>query len=825
MFQGRYSKPLVSLVCATWLCTSSELAGAIGFGKPLVNSSVGEPLRVTVPLVFVKAGELDDLSIGLASRSWYSLSGIDYPEIARQIILTLDQNSAAQPSIVISTLNSIDQVLVPLMIELKWPQKVLRKQVTALINPRGYAGVNSPLLQDRSDATNGEFASGEVGAINNPDTANTGANLIATTSSVSNGSESSDQIDSGNQSLSISRSNGDPGVVEVKTGDSLSEIVDRYLPAGANRYQGRMAFYNLNKAAFDGGDIHRLTSGARLVVPTSQAILDLSASEAKNEYVSLAKVDQPASMDSSTGEDGQGGFRLSLLEVPKSEDSTFGDSADSRVAQSGTVPDAVDEPGNNGTSASAVTGQDFEMQGFSLKMTVLNAYIVELQDENRQLAARVENLERRMEELIRLSGQQPIQSDVEAAEDGQTAASGVADPSGETQVASVLEPLVAEGSIESGENESVVDDQTVEDSLSTDQAADGPLAESQLSGAQLDQAVTEAATEAANDEFAIESTDSDQLVEDDAGFEDETGARDSEALALSSQDDPEGEQTVGVNTEISDSAVASGTDPAGATANQSTQVPRVVYRDQLISRAKSLFADFNTPIVQLLLAILLLGVLLLAWMLWGGRGRNRRENVSRPDDYQNDGSYSQEVGVTFDAGSNVSTLDMGDDDPWLSQQDISEKDLENMPDSDVDLFTQSEVYLAYNRPLQAVQALLEEYEKPDSDKFVVAARILKVYEKMGDNEARNSSLANFIVVLNRDIEVFSADKWDALRFDLDALRKNEQLVAVDHSELDLRMTGITSNKKIDESPSLGEKEADDVLDIEIDFPGSNRSGQ
>jgi hypothetical protein len=230
--------------------------------------------------------------------------------------------------------------------------------------------------------------------------------------------------------------------------------------------------------------------------------------------------------------------------------------------------------------------------------------------------------------------------------------------------------------------------------------------------------------------------------------------------------------------------------------------------------------------VQLVLAILLLGFLLLAWML----RRDQRKKYREVAENEIDAVDTVDVkggGVSYVTPSSSATLDLDDaEEPWTPQKDMSEADLDNLQESAVDPITQSEVYLTYHRPQQAIEVLWEEYARPDSDKFVVAKRIIKAYKTMGDNEHRNASLRNFIARVNDDIELFSPEQWDELRLELDSLRKTEQTLAVESigdspSPYELEPMEINSQdeRNAPELPQDVVEELDDgLIDLDYDRP-------
>jgi pilus assembly protein FimV len=75
----------------------------------------------------------------------------------------------------------------------------------------------------------------------------------------------------------------DQSKVEVKSGDTLTEIAARALPNfdDANLDQALIALYRANPQAFAGGSIHRLMAGMKLSIPSKAMVQSVSKEEAK----------------------------------------------------------------------------------------------------------------------------------------------------------------------------------------------------------------------------------------------------------------------------------------------------------------------------------------------------------------------------------------------------------------------------------------------------------------------------------------------------------------------------------------------------------------
>jgi pilus assembly protein FimV len=75
----------------------------------------------------------------------------------------------------------------------------------------------------------------------------------------------------------------DQSKIEVKTGDTLTEIAVRALPNfdDANLDQALITLYRVNPQAFAGGSIHRLKAGAELTMPSKDMVQSVPKEEAK----------------------------------------------------------------------------------------------------------------------------------------------------------------------------------------------------------------------------------------------------------------------------------------------------------------------------------------------------------------------------------------------------------------------------------------------------------------------------------------------------------------------------------------------------------------
>ncbi len=182
------------------------------------------------------------------------------------------------------------------------------------------------------------------------------------------------------------------------------------------------------------------------------------------------------------------------------------------------------------------------------------------------------------------------------------------------------------------------------------------------------------------------------------------------------------------------------------------------------------------PPVQLLLVLGIAGILALVWV---SRPARQPKNYQQGDEGLDFSTLalSEIDGVTLAREDSIATIDVDDDEPWDTAAGMDEEeddDEHGFEDEDVDLLTQSDVYLAYGRPMQAIQVLEEEYARPGGNRYGVAARMFQAFRKLDDTPERKQMLRAFVTTLNADRQHFSSSEWDRLRETLRELRGSRQ---------------------------------------------------
>lgn len=135
----RSTATLISFIPARrWLFTfvvllSSHVYG-LGMGEIRVSSNLGQPLRAQVEVVEAAGIDMLDLKAKIASADEYRKSGMQFPE-GIKFRLKLTQASSQSPQIEISTLRSLDEPFLELLVELTSSSGKMSRSYTVLLDP------------------------------------------------------------------------------------------------------------------------------------------------------------------------------------------------------------------------------------------------------------------------------------------------------------------------------------------------------------------------------------------------------------------------------------------------------------------------------------------------------------------------------------------------------------------------------------------------------------------------------------------------------------------------------------------------------------------
>lgn len=224
---------------------------AAGLGQISVLSGLGQPLRAEIQ-INATPQELQSLRARLASPDAFRQANIPYSPVIQTLRAALE-NRGQRAVVKLSSDRPINDPFVDLLIELDWNGGRLSREYTFLLDPVDLvapkplaARVDTPAAAPAPRAARPQAPA-------------------ATASQA-----------------------GDGGSYRVQRGDTLRRIADGNRPADATLDQMLVALFRSNPAAFDGGNINRLKTGAILSMPAPSEVQAVDRQEARREIVAQA---------------------------------------------------------------------------------------------------------------------------------------------------------------------------------------------------------------------------------------------------------------------------------------------------------------------------------------------------------------------------------------------------------------------------------------------------------------------------------------------------------------------------------------------------------
>ncbi|PIQ38595.1 MAG: hypothetical protein COW59_01035 [Lysobacterales bacterium CG17_big_fil_post_rev_8_21_14_2_50_64_11] len=261
--QVKQTKLQLSLAVSLALASGPLLA--LGLGQIEVKSRLSQPLLAEIPIASSNPGELDSLSVALASPEAFARVGLDRPLfLAANLEFSVGRNERGENVIRVSTSKPVDDPFVSFLLEADWGSGKLVREFSVLLDPPYLApSPRAPVSPARVVAAPATVARPVPAPLPNAPV----PPAVPTVTAVSLPASGSPQV-----------SNGQFG--PVVSGQTLSQIANRLRPAGVGLNQMMVALLRANASAFIDGNIHQLKRGAILRIPGSDELAVLSAADA-----------------------------------------------------------------------------------------------------------------------------------------------------------------------------------------------------------------------------------------------------------------------------------------------------------------------------------------------------------------------------------------------------------------------------------------------------------------------------------------------------------------------------------------------------------------
>ena len=277
-------------VAAAALCLTVPNAFALGLGRLVVRSALGETLRAEIEVTSLTAEESANLKIGIAPPESYDAAGLDYNPVlptTRAVLQVRD----GRTFLGLTSDRVVLEPFVDVILELAWNSGRLVREYTLLIDPppastaKALAAAPAPLVVSPVVVTTAPAVQSPPAV---PPQAAAPVAQAPAARPVAPPPTPPATVAATTERRVESRRAAAPEVerpassYRVKAGDTLSRIAIRNLSSEVSLDQMLVALYQANPEAFMQENMNRLMAGAVLTVPQAGTAVSTSRAAARN---------------------------------------------------------------------------------------------------------------------------------------------------------------------------------------------------------------------------------------------------------------------------------------------------------------------------------------------------------------------------------------------------------------------------------------------------------------------------------------------------------------------------------------------------------------
>ena len=250
-------------------------AWALDLGDIQIQSALNQPFEAQIALEAVAPGELEALSVALASPETFARYGLDRPGFLSALQFSVGRDADGADVVLIRSTQPIAEPFVTMLVEATWPSGRIMREYTVLLDP--------PLLVPEPAAVIPvEPAEARVPQANVREGATSPPPAPPPVPDVAPEPQAAPSISGETAPVSAS----DPGAIygPVRRGDTLWAIASQYRPDDVSLFQMLLALYEANPEAF-AGNMNHLYAGAILRIPERSEVGLIAAENARAEFV------------------------------------------------------------------------------------------------------------------------------------------------------------------------------------------------------------------------------------------------------------------------------------------------------------------------------------------------------------------------------------------------------------------------------------------------------------------------------------------------------------------------------------------------------------
>jgi pilus assembly protein FimV len=343
---------------------------ALGIGEIETHSALNQVLKAKIPLISSKNEDPSNVRIAIAPREVFKKAGIDRPQYLSELVFTPVLEKNGDITIDVRSASSIKEPFINFILEVEWPQGRTLKEFTILLDP--------PITMSDLRTTPIELAVSQPISPVIPSNTQVTSNVVAAI-----------------QAAPVEEYG------PTKSNDTVWAIAKTMLKNNhtITHEQMMLALYDNNPSAFYKKNINALKKGAILRLPGNDLLESRSSQQAHNEYI------EQNNLWSSTTK------AVKPTTVAKADESTQQTASTSDVKKK--LEDKLVKPSLTLLTPNAESKEGVTVEGNSTETPVSsNSQIsnantaiemaTTLEEENKELKSRLNDIETQVEKLQRL---------------------------------------------------------------------------------------------------------------------------------------------------------------------------------------------------------------------------------------------------------------------------------------------------------------------------------------------------------------------------------------------------------------------------------------
>ncbi len=273
-------------VALATLALSAGHAAALGLGRMVVQSAIGEAMRAEIDINSMTPEEAATLRLRVAPVEVYRAAGVEYNPVMAQTQVSLQRRADGRPYLRLTSDRAVQEPFVDVILELNWSNGRLMREYTLLFDP--------PTQRNQAAAPAAPAAAPIIAAAPAapaapaPTPAPTPAPAPAPSAAApvpapaaAAPSPARAAAKPAPSPAAAAQASPGPSDYRVRTGDSLSFIAQRHARRGVSLEQMLVALQRANPDAFVEGNMNRLRAGTVLNVPAGETAGQIPQTQAR----------------------------------------------------------------------------------------------------------------------------------------------------------------------------------------------------------------------------------------------------------------------------------------------------------------------------------------------------------------------------------------------------------------------------------------------------------------------------------------------------------------------------------------------------------------